>query len=158
MSSIYETIETEIKALLDGKAWDNCEIKTAIERSKDYEPPVTKILLVIQYAGSKFGASRTTNPIAQDETGSFNILLHSKKLRGAIGIYDFLSKVRQTLQGFQPTVSSRMELAPDKGVEFVEFNADLWQFAITFNTTWVAVQELDDSDDPTITELNLIDV
>lgn len=158
MSAIYSSIEDQIKAKLLAQEWAKTDIITAPERKANYKPPVPNIQLIVQYAGSKFGQSRTTDPVAQEEIGQFNVILQSRKLRdNDTGVYDVLDKIKKTLLGFQPTGCQRLQLVPDKGIEFIEFEDDLWQFAITFSTTWLTVQAVEESDDPTITQITLKD-
>lgn len=159
MSTIYSTIEDEISARLAAEAWEKVDVLPVPEREKDLKLPVPNIQLIVQYAGSKFGGTKTTNPVSQEETGHFNVILQSKKLRGTTGIYDLLIKIKKSLLGFKPTGCQKLQIVPDKGIEFVEFSDDLWQFSITLSTTWVTVEFVPDVEDEVlITQLNLKEV
>lgn len=150
MLNYIEQTETEITERLQGIATNLIRVHPAPETDADRpEPSSVRSNVFVMYTGSRFGESRSTNDVSQDEFYQFAVVIESPFLRGEFGIYQVKKKVIDRLLGFQPSNSNRLT-AVNAGFNTEKMLQEngVFTFPVVFETRGMAVQVDDYTDEP----------
>lgn len=100
-----ESIEAKLVADLDASKFT---IDLLPESDEDYTPAKDKTYLSVCYRTSDFNKPKSTGLTVQEEAAVFEIIIRSKKLRGAGGLWDAYRVASNSLIGFCPTNCRRI--------------------------------------------------
>lgn len=132
-----------------------------------YEPTHPVGALLVRYSDGAYGAARDTSIVIQDRDLMWEITLVLWSLRGKGkqgGLYSYLEATRTVLTGYTPP-HCRRKLAP-VSEEFISRTAGniknknrrLWQYAITFKTTCLNIELVEEKLESLLTHMTGIDV
>lgn len=144
----YEQAEEEIFQRLKAFEAADIEVRKLAEDQEelatDGPRPFKKGRLTIGYKGSKWGDTRSTAQIIQEEKVTFEIAIQSKQLRGSRGVYNLKRVVTQALIGFRPTDCDRM-VADESGMIGAATQADgIWSYSALFSCTTESVEDFEE--------------
>lgn len=155
----YELVEQQIADRLTTKLGINFEVAVLPETEEEYKVAFGKSRATVSYKASDFAtedraskaASRGLGAfVTQEEHVIFEITLQSKKLRGAVGLYAMLEKVKRALVGYTPTDCQKMQILKFGFIERIE---NIFTYHMLMSTTTTVVEEEDAQNLPLITEI-----
>lgn len=144
----YELLETEIVDRLQALP-STTSIKMP-EVEADHEKPFQQSRISVFYAGSKYKENDSAHPlralgqVIQNEIISFELLIQSRKLRGAFGVLPVYKDAKMLLSGFKP---SNCEKVYCKSFEFIILEKNVWTYKACFETTTISIQDEWDEED-----------
>lgn len=150
MSNYIEQVEKEITERLQGIATDKIRVHEAPE-SDDQRPDPSSVRcnIFVMYTGSRYGETRSTNDISQDEFFQFAVVIETPFLRGDFGVYQVKKKVVDRLLGFTPSSTNKLTVvSAGYNAEKMTQDAGVFTFPVVFETRGMAVQVDDFTTDP----------
>lgn len=146
----YGILETDIVARLNQYFIDNSvsnlfEAVEIPENEGDYRKAFTKSRATVQYLESDFDPSSSVNQVVQEEKVRFRVSFEARKLRGEGGIYQLMDLVKKSLIGYRPPNCERVTVYR---YTVINFEQNLWQPALDFQTRAINVQAFEDEPDP----------
>lgn len=147
---LFEELEIEMRDLLTTKFGEAVDVELEPEVELANKKPFIKPRVSIMYDQSEFEKSKTTQYIAQDETGRIVFLLRSRTLRGAKGIWTLANNVRKYIVGYQPKNWSKISLVK---FSFVKRGEGLWEWTLIASSKAMIVEEHDEPTTPVFTGL-----
>lgn len=125
-------------------------------------PAMDKPRLTVAYHHSMFGEGRygdslptiSTSSSVQDENIRMSVEIEARKKRGALGVYDLIYKVRQSILGFEPLSLEKLKLVEVRFVNMVNNN---FIYSVTFGTKGVAVEDVLASAEPLLKKVDFQD-
>lgn len=142
--SILDRLKAKVPGILVQPYPDNPEV---------WEPTHPVGALLVRFSDDDYSDSKDTDLVVQDRDLMWEITLAFWSLRGKAGqkgLYSYLEMVRTVLTGFTPPdCSAKMhpvstEFITRAAGNLKNKNQRLWQYAITFKTTCLNIEE-DDS-------------
>jgi hypothetical protein len=151
----YDVVEAEIVTRLNAIKTSNSLTFIANrlpEVQSGYDKPTTAARIYVAYKESKFDGIRTTDPVVQDETPHFEVVVQARKLRGAGAMYHTLGWIRRALLGYKPQNCNRLYLVD---ASIVNNEDDMFTHSMVFACKTTIVQDVDAENLPVITEITL---
>lgn len=150
MYNYIEETEKEITDWLRGIATDDIKVRETPETDADRpNPSSVRCNTFVMYTGSRYGETRSTDHVSQDEFYQFAVVIESPYLRGEFGIYRVKKKVVDRLLGFKPSNSDRLTVVnAGFNTEKMLQDSGVFTFPVVFETRGMAVQVDDFTDEP----------
>jgi len=139
----YASLESEIVARITSKVASAADVLPLPETGDDMILPSIKARITVAYNGSTYETSETTDVVAQPETITMQIVVQSRKLRGAVGIYTMLSVMKSALLGWKSTTTEKIHFGK---AEYVGHENSVWTYALNLTTVALAIEEPDTED------------
>lgn len=164
MSISIEVIEDAIfNRLRPLETLPKFEVRKMPETQAEMDKPFVNGRVTVMYDGSRFEpngsgmqlVTMATDESVQQETLHIKTTLQARKLRGEFGIYDLMRLVRNHLSGFEPAGGDKMKQIDAKFESYIE---NEWTYSITWGTNVLNVHDLEETDDPTITQIDFDDI
>ncbi len=149
IADIEQAIIDRLKAKITGLA-----IEGFPEKQSEYKLMHPKGALLVSYAGSTFSEPKPTDIVFQERKVEFDITVAMRHLRDHEGAYAHLDAVRITLTGYRIAGCSKMH--PTKE-EFLNEDAGIWQYRMTFAMTMPAIEIDEDEQLPLLTKITTVD-
>lgn len=105
----------------------------------------TKSRVAVQFIDSTPAFTNSVNVVSQEETVRFRLTFEARKLRGPGNLYAFLELVKLVLIGFKLTNALSRLTYVKYGL--LEFEQNAWQPYFEFESRFVNVQTIDESDE-----------
>lgn len=150
MSNYIEQVEKEIAERLQGIETGSIRVHEAPETDADRpEPSSVRCNIFVMYTGSRYGETRSTNDISQDEFFQFAVVIETPFLRGDFGVYQVKKKVVDRLLGFEPSSANKLTVvSAGYNAEKMMQDSGVFTFPVVFETRGMAVQVDDFTDEP----------
>ncbi|WP_298438059.1 Gp37 family protein [Geobacter sp.] len=154
--AIIARLKAQLPAILVQPYPDNPEI---------WEPTHPVGALLVRYSDGEYSLPRDTGVVVQERDLMFEITLALWSLRGKSGqggLYSYLEAVRVALTGFVPPHCSR-KMTPvaeefvGRGGGLKNKSQRLWQYAITFKTSTLNIEVLEEEQAPLLARITAID-
>lgn len=160
----YEALEDAIvtKLTADLVVDGNIIIEALPDADLENIPATNKPRLTVAYHHSIFGEGRygdslptiSTGPSIQDENIRMSVEIEARSKRGALGVYDLIFKVRQSILGYQPLNIEKLKLVEVRFVKHVNNN---FIYSVTFGTKSIAIEDVLASADPLLKKVSFND-
>lgn len=108
--------------------------------------------ILARYNGSKFSGSKSTDLIIQDRDMKYEIAVTVRSLRDESGAYEYLEACRLALTGYTIERCRKMYPVSDD-FKYWNPNDGIWNFAMVFNVPTVAVEDVEEDNDPLLTSI-----
>lgn len=157
----YEAIENDIISRLQARIDPTVvDIELLPETESELTRPVSKNRVTVAYRYSDFPQTmqkslseiRSTSSIVQNEIVCLEVVLRSRKLRGASGLYDLIEKVRKAILGFSPLNCDKIFITK---YGFTEFSDSTWMHTLEIGCVSLLVEDNDVPNDPNSTEITV---
>lgn len=148
----YQSLEAAIVARLTGLA--GIEVIALPENDNDFQTPYTDAKVTVAFNSSSFDGSENTEYVAQVETITIQLVIWSRLLRGAKGIYQVIDTVQRKLQGWTPPDCTKVHLST---VKFESHTDDLWSYSMMITTETLKIGQPDAVTEILSTEIKLKD-
>lgn len=136
----YEELENDVVSLLSTAFSSTHIVEHIPESESDFEKEVRKTRIMVGYAGSDFGSSKSIADVVQDEEVELILQIESRLLRGENNIYDTLEKCRKLLVNFRSTTGNTLRFIV-KSQKLVGVKNQIKQWHQTFKCTAVVVTD-----------------
>lgn len=154
---IYEDIENSIVDQLASLVGPSIDVVPLPENEASYVKPNSKNRITVMYRESKFGDSNSPvvsiGKVAQDETVFVEVVIESRRLRGASGVYAIWDALKILLLGFTPNDCDRLKLV-DFGLEPKDRKDQTWTYVGVFCCTRLEVEKDPEDVYPLIKQIN----
>lgn len=142
MLNYIEQVEKEITDRLRGIATDYIRVHEAPESDAERpDPSSVRCNIFVMYTGSRYGETRSTCDISQDEFFQFAVVIETPFLRGQYGVYQVKKKVVDRLLGFEPSSANKLTVvSAGYNAEKMMQDSGVFTFPVVFETRGMAVQ------------------
>ena len=113
------------------------------EAEIDYKKHYIKNKVTVAFSEEKADPTNSTFAIGQAVTVTFSILIESKLLRSAKGIYPLAERIKKILVGFRPTDCAKMWYTTQ---QFVDNERDIFKHVLEFQTKTFRVEDMDEKE------------
>lgn len=159
MSNYIEQVEKEISERLKGIETGFIRVHEAPETDADRpEPSSVRCNIFVMYTGSRYGETRSTLGISQDEFFQFAVVIETPFLRGDFSVYQVKKKVVDQLLGFEPSNANVLTVvSAGYHAEKMMQNEGVFTFPVVFETRGMAVQvdDFSEGEEPTISTITI---
>lgn len=142
MNNYIEKVEKEITDRLKGISTDFIRVHEAPESDAERpDPSSVRCNIFVMYTGSRYGETRSTCDISQDEFFQFAVVIETPFLRGDFGVYQVKKKVVDRLLGFEPSDANKLTVvSAGYSAEKMMQDSGVFTFPVVFETRGMAVQ------------------
>lgn len=150
----YQALEQSIVERLSPLSLTGVEVIPLPEKDADLLLPSSAGKITVAYIMSDYDPSMSTDVVGHPEKITFQIVVQSRKLRGANGIYNLLKGVKTLLLGWQTPTTEKIHFEKS-GV--VEHENSIWTYRLTLTTYNLAIEQPDEVSVVIATHITLVD-